>query len=379
MLPPETDVLVIGGGPAGLATALAARRHGLDVIVADRAQSPIDKACGEGLMPDGVSALRALGVEIGSELGLPFAGIRFLDDGLETEAPFPNNEVGLGIRRTRLQAALAECTARAGIRVFWQARVRAIHSQGAVVDDQTVRCRWIVGADGLHSRARDWAGATARIVGPRRLGVRQHFHVRPWTNFVEVYWHTYCQAYVTPTGPSEVCVAIIGREQDARMSHMAALFPRLARRLASAIPSSVERGALSTTTIMSAVNRGQIALVGDASGSVDAVTGEGLSMAFRQAQVLGAALARGNLTAYQCAHRRIVRLPRLMTRLLLLMDQHDGLRKRAMRRMSARPLMFNRLLAAHVGAIRPWEASREAVDLTFVLLASKALRHIAQS
>ena len=87
-------------------------------------------------------------------------------------------------------------------------------------------------------------------------------------------------------------------------------------------------------------------------------------MAFRQAQVLGAALARGNLTAYQCAHRRIVRLPRLMTRLLLLMDQHDGLRKRAMRRMSARPLMFNRLLAAHVGAIRPWEASREAVDLT---------------
>jgi len=61
-LPRETDVFVIGGGPAGLAAAIAARRAGFDVVVADRSQPPIDKACGEGLMPDGLSALQRLGV-----------------------------------------------------------------------------------------------------------------------------------------------------------------------------------------------------------------------------------------------------------------------------------------------------------------------------
>ena len=49
----STDIFVIGGGPAGLATAIAARQRGFDVVVADGAQPPIDKPCGEGLMPDG--------------------------------------------------------------------------------------------------------------------------------------------------------------------------------------------------------------------------------------------------------------------------------------------------------------------------------------
>ena len=53
----DTDVFVVGGGPAGLGCAIAARQHGLRVIVADSAQPPIDKACGEGLMPDSLEVL----------------------------------------------------------------------------------------------------------------------------------------------------------------------------------------------------------------------------------------------------------------------------------------------------------------------------------
>jgi 2-polyprenyl-6-methoxyphenol hydroxylase-like FAD-dependent oxidoreductase len=63
-LPRETDVLVVSGGPAGLATALAVRRKRLRAVVVDSAAPPIDKACGEGLMPDSVAALSALGVGI---------------------------------------------------------------------------------------------------------------------------------------------------------------------------------------------------------------------------------------------------------------------------------------------------------------------------
>src|SRR6201999_3423768 len=65
----QTDVFVIGGGPAGLAAGIAARKKGFRVVVADGAQWPIEKACGEGLMPDSVAALRELGVSVGASDG----------------------------------------------------------------------------------------------------------------------------------------------------------------------------------------------------------------------------------------------------------------------------------------------------------------------
>ena len=83
------DVFVIGGGPAGLATAIAARRHGLSVVLADGAVPPIDKPCGEGLMPDGVEALHHLGITIPEGEAYPFRGIRFVSDGTKAEAEFP--------------------------------------------------------------------------------------------------------------------------------------------------------------------------------------------------------------------------------------------------------------------------------------------------
>ena len=106
LAPAETDVFVIGGGPAGLAAALAARQVGLNVILADRAQPPIEKACGEGLMPDALDALRRIGVNLGSENGVCFRGIRFLDEKLEAEAMFSKHSFGLGVRRTTLHRVL---------------------------------------------------------------------------------------------------------------------------------------------------------------------------------------------------------------------------------------------------------------------------------
>jgi menaquinone-9 beta-reductase len=371
MLPAQTETLIIGGGPAGLAVALSVKQRGLDVIVVDRAPMPIDKPCGEGLMPDGIAALQALGVNIGPELGMPFRGIRFLDAAVHAEAVFPDNKFGLGIRRTRLQAALAECATRAGIPLFWQTRIKRLDRLGAAFDDHIVRSRWIVGADGPHSRTREWIGAGAKMVGPRRLAVRQHFRIPPWTDFVEVYWHTHCQAYVTPTGPDEICVAVIGREQDARISRLPTFFPQLAKRLANAIPCTVERGAISTTSVMSHVSRGQVALVGDAAGPIDAVTGTGLTLAFRQAQAVASALADNNLASYGRAHRRITRMPRVMARLLLLIDKNEDLRKHAIKALSERPLLFGRLLAAHADAPPPWKLPREAFDVSLMLLSSK--------
>jgi menaquinone-9 beta-reductase len=209
--PSKTDVLVIGGGPAGLAAALAARQKGFEVVVADRSRPPIDKACGEGLLPDGVAALRRLGVELG-HVGTPFRDIRFLDNELQVEAPFAGNvSCGLGIRRTLLHQILMEHAEDAGVIACWQSRVEGYSSSGVLIDGRIV-CRWVIGVDGFHSKVRQWTGLQQVWNGARRIGLRQHFRLRPWTDFVEVYWSNHCQAYVTPVGPEEVCVAMIANE-----------------------------------------------------------------------------------------------------------------------------------------------------------------------
>ena len=122
------DVFIAGGGPAGLATAIAARRHGLSVVVADGAVPPIDKPCGEGLMPDGVEALRQLGITIPEQEAYPFRGIRFVSDGTKAEASFPRG-AAYGIRRTHLHRIMLDHAAASGVHMMWQTAVTGLHPE----------------------------------------------------------------------------------------------------------------------------------------------------------------------------------------------------------------------------------------------------------
>ncbi len=368
-LPAETDVFIIGGGPAGLAAAIAARKAGLQVIVADRARPPIDKACGEGLMPDGVAALRQIGVELTAADGAQFRGIRFLDNGCEAEACFLNAGCGFGIRRTRLHEILADAAERAGAVLCWHTTVEGVEQGGVRVGGRTVRCGWIAGADGFHSRVRQWAGLRQSWSSVRCIGLRQYFLIEPWSDFVEVYWTRNAQAYVTPIGPDEICIAIIGTTKEVRVEDFPALFPKLAARLADAQPLGAPRGAITMSSRLSAVTKGRISLLGDASGTVDAVTGEGLHLAFRQASVLAEAIASGDLSGYGTAHRRMQRMPQFVASLLLLLDGNDRLRRAAFRTLAAAPPVFNALLAFHVGKRPPSALSLGMAEGALRLLA----------
>src|SRR5260370_38293623 len=104
---PATDVFVVGGGPVGLAAAIAIRKKGFGVIVADGVNPPIDKACGEGLMPDTIAALRALGVAVSDADGYAFRGIRFIDSKSNIDASFPGGR-GIGVSGTVLHQKLLE-------------------------------------------------------------------------------------------------------------------------------------------------------------------------------------------------------------------------------------------------------------------------------
>lgn len=363
-----TDVFVVGGGPAGLAAAIAARQRGLDVILADAARPPIDKACGEGLMPNGVVALRNLGVTLPSRHAVPFLGIRFIAPGRSAAAWF-RDEPGQGVRRTTLHHLLVERAAALGVRFAWGARVRGITAEGVVLDEDRVACRWLVGADGERSLVRREAGLTAAASRLPRVGFRRHVKVAPWTDVVEVYWCDGAQVFVTPIGPTGVCIALISRDPRLRFDRLPEICPELGRRLDTAPATTPERGALTVSRRLRAVSRGRTALIGEASGSVDAVTGEGLSLTFEQALALGDALAAGDLTRYETAHRLIRRMPAFMAGLLLAMDRSPRLRVRALRAFSAEDSLFSRLLALRVSTpASPTPAARTLCELGWRLL-----------
>jgi flavin-dependent dehydrogenase len=355
--PTHTDVFIAGAGPAGIACAIACTLRGLTVQVADAMSPPIDKACGEGLMPDTLAALTDLGVNLSLAAGnptssAPLRGIRFIGSNATTQASFPER-TGRGIKRPILHQLLLDRALQLGVRFHWQTVVQSIQQGSDTItiasNHQALSSRYLVGADGHQSRVRTWANLDRASISARRIGLRQHFALAPWSDHVEVYWSDHVQAYVTPISSSEVCVAFVANRKFSSVDQALTHFPQLQAQLAAATPSDKPRGAITLSRKLHRVTRNNIALIGDASGSVDAVTGEGLALCFRQALALAAAIQSNDLALYQRAHTAMRRLPHLMSRTLLLMDSSPILRNHALQIMQRHPALFQHLLEVHIG------------------------------
>lgn len=365
------DFLIAGGGPAGLAAAIALRMRGADVLLAEALRPPIDKACGEGLMPDSLRDLAQLGVEVEAKHGAIFHGIRFASSDSSVDAAFPSGR-GIGVRRTVLHRLLAERAAAIGVRTAWGCRVLLAENQPARIDDGTCAYGWLIGADGHASRVRAWARLERGQLRNRRFGFRAHFRIVPWNSHVEVHWGTRGQAYVTPTGAEEICVSAMTHESGIRLGGILAEIPALQKKLQDAKMTSVERGCPTRTLRLRRVTRNNVALIGDASGSADAITGEGLGLAFRQALVLAEALDRGRIRHYERCHAEIFSVPQRMASLLLMMDRSPAFRRRAFAVLSARPALFQAMLAVHVGE-QPWRrfVLRHGIELSALMVAPR--------
>ena len=364
----STDVFVIGGGPAGLATAIAARRQGFRVVVADGAKPPIDKACGEALMPDAITALERLGIAVPVAEARPVCGVRFLGSGLSAEADFPSGNRGLSIRRTALHRIMTERAAALGVDLLWKTAVTGISREQVQLGERTIRTRWIVGADGAYSRVRRWANLNAHSRTSLRYAFRRHYRMRPWTDRMEIYWGKHSQGYATAVSNEEVCVAVASHDPDLRLEESLLAFPDLTARLRGAETASAERGSLSANRKLKRVWRGNVALIGDASGTVDAITGEGLGLAFSQAVALADCLGSGNLAGYETAHHRLSRRPLLMARLMLTLDGRPGFQQRTLQVFRKHPEVFHRFLALHVGSLSPFCLALDGLTLGWGLL-----------
>jgi flavin-dependent dehydrogenase len=333
------DVLIVGGGPVGLATAIGCVLAGLSVMVAEPRTAPVDKACGEGVMPAAVRRLAALGV---TPDGHPLRGIRYLDAARQADAPFRHGD-GLGVRRTVLHAALAARAAALGIPVI-PARVTTFERHAGHVTAAGVDARYLVAADGLHSTIRrvldrqapPRPGRRARSPAPR-YGLRRHYRIAPWTDLVEVHWTPLAEAYVTPVADGVVGIGLLfarprgerhgdGQDRDAPgpgtlagaaaggagpldnaggdFAARLAAFPALRERLGSAAPASEVRGAGPMRQDVRRRVYGRVLLVGDASGYVDALTGEGIGVGLAQAEALASCLAADRPADYERAWRR---------------------------------------------------------------------------
>lgn len=345
------DLLVAGAGPAGAATAIRAALAGLEVVVVEPRQPPIDKACGEGIAHSAVDYLGRLGVSL---QGRPFYGIRYLDSSHCVDARFAAGP-GLGVRRTVLQQALVDRLAALGVPVV-TGRVGAITQNQTSVTAAGLTARYLAAADGLHSPIRRQLGLASvagegrpnvrlgvrpsvrlsvrlgvrlgsgelrlgtgenrRGTGESRRGLRRHFRVSPWSELVEVYWSGLGEAYVTPVAEDLVGVAVLTAARGSFDSHLEA-FPALKRRLAGASEATAVLGAGPLRQRVQARVSGRVLLVGDAAGYVDALTGEGIAVALRTSAELVRCVLEDRPASYEAAWRRVSWECRFLTGSLL--------------------------------------------------------------
>jgi flavin-dependent dehydrogenase len=327
------DLLVGGGGPAGLATALYAAKAGLDVVVVERRRGALDKACGEGMMPHTLAHLTHLGV---TPKGFPLHGIRYLDRDRQVDAPFRAG-TGLGVRRTALHGALLEAATVAGVR-FVHGDVGEVSQDATSVRAGDLRARYLAAADGLHSPIRRSLGLEQSSPGPRRWGIRRHIEIAPWTNSVEVHWARGAEAYVTPVADDCVGIAILSSTRGGFDSHFDE-FPALRARV-DGHAHGPDRAAGPLRQKARSRTAGRVLLVGDAAGYIDALTGEGMGLAFGAAKQLVDCVVADRPADYDRQWRRATRRYRLLTAALVQAGVHARIRSRIVPAATALPAVF---------------------------------------
>ncbi|MFN8607702.1 MAG: NAD(P)/FAD-dependent oxidoreductase [Vulcanimicrobiota bacterium] len=356
----EVDVLIVGGGPAGLSAARALLRRGVRPTLLERRCWPVDKVCGEGIMPVGRACLKRLGVTPPEVCPLP--GIEWVQGNFRAGADFKEGP-GLVVRRLELSRCLL-CPEAELVEKCQVHSVRRLGDRMEVDSSQGVwRTRLLVAADGLHSPIRRALGLQGPPGWLRRWGWRQHFQCRPWSARVEVHYARGCEAYISPVDADQVGVAVLSQPGLRRHNWLEA-FPELRQRLGQ--PTSELAGLGPLWQKARRVHEPGVLLLGDAAGYLDACTGEGLSLAFAQAEQLGG-LWRPSpgltfMPEYLEAYRKIVEHYYKVTWAALWLSRWPWLRGALLQVLRTRPNLMQALLSANQGLISP---QRPLLELAF--------------
>ena len=359
-----TEIVVIGGGPAGLSAALVCARRGLDITVIERS-FPVIKACGEGLMPGGVGSLKRLvPKELINKIEYHrFAGIRYIAPNGECASGYFGKGDGWGIERSELSKLLSQAVEqepRISILANTAATVEGSAEQPIVhFNGQTLRPKLLIAADGLHSPIRRWAELNGPPSKLKRWGLRQHYRITPWTNLVEVHWSKDMEAYVTPVSPNTVGIAVLSHrelisswQKPISLNETLHVFSNLGPKLLSSEAKDQLIGIGPLHQTVKRTGTGKVVLVGDAAGYLDAITGEGISNAMEQALLIDRILKKqkempsiGELVIdYANQLPALMRKYYWLTHLTLLLHRRPSLVNQVVRVFQKTPWLFNYLL-----------------------------------
>ncbi len=360
-----SEVVVVGGGPAGLSAALICARRGLDTTIVEKRTFPVIKACGEGLMPGGVDALKHLVPQelINKMEYQKFSGIRYIAPNGECTSGYFGKGDGWGIERSELSKLLSQAAEQ-------EPKIKTLENTVATVkgsteqpivhfNDQTLRPKLLIAADGLHSPIRRWAGLNGPPSKLKRWGLRQHYQITPWTNLVEVHWSKDMEAYVTPVSPNTVGVAVLSHrelisswQKPISLKETLQIFSDLGPKLllSEAKDQLIGIGPLHQT--VKRTGTGKVVLVGDAAGYLDAITGEGISNAMEQALLMDRILEKQKektrldelVIDYSNQLPALMRSYYWLTRLTLLLHRRPSLVNQVVKVFQKTPWLFNYLL-----------------------------------
>jgi len=383
----QPAVVIIGGGPAGLAAGIVLASNQIPTALFERDALPRDKPCGEGIMPTGVRFLQRYAVDTGIDRDqvFPFQGITYRAFRRSQATGTFREGCGWGMPRKVLSNALFQRASQIeNLEIYPNTQPDVTIDDHGRVNLQTkygqLHPRLVIGADGLTSTVRKSAGIRELSRHYHRWGVRQHFSVKPWSQNVEIYWEDGIEAYVTPCGPELIDIAFLWDRSRIKPSlagksvvaGFLKYFPELIDRLggAQSYDPPMAVGPLERRIRGPAADG--ILLMGDAAGYLDAITGEGISLAFAQAvalertvvpllrekPALNGSLTKADLSPYASAYRQIVFPYQCITRLLLALSTRPLLVERIIDLLNRRPTLFQVLLSLNMG-IPPWRRIKE--------------------
>ncbi|HET9541117.1 MAG TPA: FAD-dependent monooxygenase [Candidatus Limnocylindria bacterium] len=393
----DCEVLVVGAGPAGSATAAALARAGRDVLLIESHAHPRPKACAEYASPRIVEELARLGVPDAEWRAdaLPLKGMRVIrgDDAVDMGYhDTAGRRHSWGLDRERFDATLAAFALSSGARLMERSALDDVHwrggqegSGGRVVGAslrtaegrRTVRSRWLIGADGARSRVAQRLSMERGVGMPRRLGLIAHYEGLPeLADHGEMHVARDWYVGLAPLAGNRLNVGMAlpmnGTKRSAEERFEAAIegIPAVASRLGGVKRLTPIRGASPIGhRVGAAAGRGWM-LVGDAAGFIDPFTGEGIFRALRSARAAAEALAVGDddeaAARYRAARREAFAAKDGLTWLVQGMLATPPVMGYAIRRLSRRPQLAARLGSA-LGDLRPASDALSPVFLAQVL------------